>query len=154
MPKACHHRGEIKDNKPLRLFSYLRLMSEIFWLTREHLFLIGAPEEGRGQAASCLVKEVLAAEVKVHCITQVLLFAMTMNPHQDSAKWAGAVSVMLFMSVLCFWHLQSVFKYLVFKMQESREGKGLLSCRSAPKHVRQQDVQAAGSCHIPLEEPS
>lgn len=75
MPKACHHHKEINDNKPLRLFSNPRFVSEVFWLTREHVFLIGAPEVGRSQAARCLVEEVLAAEVKVHCVTKVLLFA-------------------------------------------------------------------------------
>lgn len=131
-------------------------MSEVFWLTREHVFLIGAPEVGRSQAARCLLKRFLLqrwrciVSLRYCCLPPVL----TMSSHQDSAKWAEAVSVMLYMSILCFWHLQSVFKYLVFKMQESREGKDLLSCWSAPRDVSQQDLQASRSYHISLEEPS
>lgn len=58
-----------QKNKPLNLHSNLILVTEVFYLTTEHLFVIDATELCWNQAMSYLAKEGIAAEVEVHCTT-------------------------------------------------------------------------------------
>ena len=60
-----------EKNEPPKLLSDLILVTEIFYLTTRHLFVIDATELGWNQATSYLANESIAAEVEVHCTTGV-----------------------------------------------------------------------------------
>lgn len=78
-------------------------MFEIFSLTTKHLFEIDAAELGCDEAMGYLAEEGVAAEVEVHCTTEVELFpsCLALSHHQNSVRRTETAALMLSMSILC-----------------------------------------------------
>lgn len=78
-------------------------MAEIFSLTIKHLFETDAAELGCNEAVRYSAEEGVAAEVEVHCTTEVELFpsCLAVSHHQNSVRRTKTAALMLYMSILC-----------------------------------------------------
>lgn len=78
-------------------------MVEIFSLSTQCLFAIDAAELGCNEAMGYLAEEGVAAEMEVHCTTEVELFpsCLAVSHHQNSVRRTETAALMLYMSILC-----------------------------------------------------
>lgn len=67
------------------------------------MFAIDAAELGCNEAMAYLAEEGVAAEVEVHCSTEVELFpsCLAVSHHQNSVRRTETAVLMLYMSILC-----------------------------------------------------
>lgn len=79
------------------------LVVEIFSPTTKHLFVMDEAELGCNEAMGYLAWEDVAAEVEVHCTTEVELFPLCLaaSHHHNSVRRTETAALILYMSILC-----------------------------------------------------